>query len=281
MTEKNVWEWICMKNNKLFTILLMVALLVFTTACTKDEPEETVSEPDQNETQQIVEENYADEEFLNDFVKALVARWEYKPDFEYEEGSSDHFNYFTELVQIERDILNKYRNEKFQDAGLAELCNSYLDGLDQQDEALSYLMNNYDAFSGLWRTARDQRAICIKAIYDEVSGFTVPAEHEYGLYHMLTAAYISQNSDQVYSLLNSAIKNGDYKLEGSVLSFSILNTTGFEFRDYPIYADLYDNGTYVYYGIFELNSWKPNEVCDFVFALDPSIGFDTIEITVN
>ena len=43
------------------------------------------------------------------------------------------------------------------------------------------------------------------------------------------------------------IKNGDYKLEGSVLSFSILNTTGFEFRDYPIYADLYDNGTYVYY----------------------------------
>ena len=259
----------------------MVALLVFTTACTKDEPEETVSEPDQNETQQIVEENYADEEFLNDFVKALVARWEYKPDFEYEEGSSDHFNYFTELVQIERDILNKYRNEKFQDAGLAELCNSYLDGLDQQDEALSYLMNNYDAFSGLWRTARDQRAICIKAIYDEVSGFIVPAECEYGLYHMLTAAYISQNSDQVYSLLNSAIKNGDYKLEGSVLSFSILNTTGFEFRDYPIYADLYDNGTYVYYGIFELNSWKPNEVCDFVFALDPSIGFDTIEITVN
>ena len=75
MTEKNVWEWICMKNNKLFTILLMVALLVFTTACTKDEPEETVSEPDQNETQQIVEENYADEEFLNDFVKALVAAY--------------------------------------------------------------------------------------------------------------------------------------------------------------------------------------------------------------
>ena len=32
MTEKNVWEWICMKNNKLFTILLMVALLVFTKA---------------------------------------------------------------------------------------------------------------------------------------------------------------------------------------------------------------------------------------------------------
>ena len=215
------------------------------------------------------------------FVKALVNRWEYKVDYNYESGTEDHYNYFKELVQIERDILAKYKDAEFEDSRLQTLATSYINGLDKQDEALSYLLSNYDYYRSRWNEARDQRAICIKNIYDEVDGFEVPVTHKNILNHMLSAAYISLNNDAVYALLNNPIKNGDYVLEGSVLKVDIVNTTDYEFQYVTVYADLYSGNTYVGYGEVDVESWKPDEVYNFVFTLDAGSSFDFIEITTN
>ncbi|MCQ2555072.1 MAG: hypothetical protein MJ171_05415 [Clostridia bacterium] len=270
-----------MKKIKFIAVLILITALLFATACGSNNDNKPADSDPQNGNQQTVDEHYADEDFIKDFVSALCARWDYKSDYQYESGTQDHFNYFTELVQIERDYLAKYRTETFKNPALGKLANDYLDGLDQQDKSLSYLIGSYDTYRSLWSEARDKRAICIKTIYDEISGFEVPAKYDDILHHMLTAANVSLNSDAVSKMLNAPIASGDYKLDKSSLTVSVTNTVGFEFRDFVIYSDLYNGSNYVYYGDVRIDSWKPGDVYEFVFNLDPNVKFDRIEITTE
>ncbi len=261
---------------KILTIMMVLLLVFSITACGSQNGGDNPQNDDPKD-----EVQYADDAFIKDFSDALCARWDYKPDYVYESGTVDHFNYFTELVQIERDILSKYRTETFKNTELSNLANEYLDGLDKQDKSLSYLLSAYDTYREMWTKARDERALCIKKIYDAVDGFEVPSKYDDILHHMLTSANIAQNANDVYTMLNAPIKNGEYTIENSTLKMSIKNTCGFEFRNYTFYSDFYNGSTYVAYGQVHVDSWKPDEVYEFEFTFDSSVSYNYLEITAE
>ena len=54
--------------------------------------------------------HYADEDFISDLATGLQNRWDISDVTEYEEGSEEHKQYYTELVDTELNVLEKYQS---------------------------------------------------------------------------------------------------------------------------------------------------------------------------
>ena len=143
-----------------------------------------------------VEIVYADQDFIADLAKGLEARWALK-DTDYIEGTEEHRQYYSSLINAELDILadKQYENALFEDGKLKEKAISYLNCLHDQEDALTYVTVDYDKYDEMWTEAYNKRTQLITDFVKNY-GLTVTDEYKTTLNDMITNASVVEEEQK-------------------------------------------------------------------------------------
>lgn len=154
-----------------------------------------------------VEIVYADQDFIADLAKGLEARWALnETDDDYIEGTEEHRQYYSSLVNAELDILadKQYENALFEDGKLKEKAISYLNCLHDQKDALTYVTVDYDKYEEMWTEAFNKRTQLITDFVKNY-GLTVTDEYKTTLNDIITNASVVEEEQKKEKALQELV----------------------------------------------------------------------------
>lgn len=257
---------------------------VITTEAATSKAETTTAETTTTEPETTtVEETEAgvDDLFIADFVKALHARWECSDAIgNFEPGSKSHQDAYLALVHAEKDILNPYGDAHFNDAELADICQRYLTGLQNQEDCLSIMLTDYNSYYSAWLNYQGDRAVVFREMVDKY-GITVDSKYSGAYYVMYNKGFTHAHHEEVYAMLNAEFYNGNYTSGEHSFTSPATNTTSNTFENFAVYLYLYDrNGNYLEYSTCVIEKWEPGQTIDLSFEFSTSFSsVGTLEIS--
>ena len=215
------------------------------------------------------ETQYYDEVFLENFSRALEARWETtypEDDITFEED----LKYLKDCVDKEKAIIIDCRKEKFEYNELQEYAIAYLNGLDKQEELLQSGLNkelDEEEFYAEWEKAYMKRYKQIISIYDNYD-LKIDSKYIDNINAIRNQVYLSEvGEDSFYNMLNGdvsfdddvTVETGDDGLD--TLKLVRKNNTNYEFKDLPIYLYIIDadNNKLVERIEYVVGDWKPGD----------------------
>lgn len=215
-----------------------------------------------------------DELFLADFVKALIARWDYSDTVEFKGGTQEHQDAYLNMVHIEQEILAPYKDAEFTDVNLSDLCQRYLACLEDQESCLGMMLSDYNAYYIAWLDYQGNRAVIFRELVDNY-GITLDSQYADGYYTMYNKGFTHAHHAEVFSMLNTEFYNNNYTSGEYSFSTPSTNTTDNTFINFRVYVYLYDlNGYYMDYSSCFIEKWEPGETIDLTFDL--SVPFSSV-----
>lgn len=249
-------------------LVLAMALAVLLTGCG------ATSQTATTET----EIHYADEDFISDLATGLQNRWDTKPangvnEDEIVEGSDEHKQYYTDLVDAELSVLEKYQGMNFEDSKLQEYAISYINCLKQQKEALSYVTASYETYSEKWSEAYDNRTKLIMTFVNDY-GLKVDEAHQAPLDELIANAKVVNEDEKIKTTIDSVMQNltievtkdeSGWKTYEAVLE----NNTGKDFDYFQITLNIYDSDKVQIDSLYDqMQNWKNGTKAKFEFSTD-------------
>ena len=237
-----------------------------------------------------VEIAYADEDFITDLAKGLEARWSLSDsgDYEYVEGTQEHRDFYSSLLKAELNILSNknYENATFKDSKIKEKAISYLNCLHDQEDALTYVIVDYDKYGELWDDAYNKRTQLITD-FARNYGLTVSDKYKTTLSDMITNASVvdeKQHQEEalqklVDSISFERIENED---DSDWVTYQAIveNTMDYEIVDLSLDVNLIDkDGVNVYTEYVSLNNIASGEKGKLEFSTDEQ--FEKTKLTIN
>ena len=244
-------------------LVLAMALAVLLTGCG------AASQTATTET----EIHYADEDFISDLATGLQNRWDINDVAEYEEGSDEHKQYDTDLVDAELNVLEKYQSMPFEDSKLQEYAISYINCLKQQKEAVSYITTAYETYDEKWSEAYDNRTKLIMTFVNDY-GLKVDEAHQATLDELIANAKVVNEDEKIKTTIDSMMQNltievtkdeSGWKTYEAVLE----NNTGKDFDYFQITLNIYDSDKVQIDSLYDqMQNWKNGTKAKFEFSTD-------------
>lgn len=251
---------------KKFYLALAMALAVLLTGCG------TALQTATTET----EIHYADEEFISDLATGLQSRWDTQPSNGEDEvvvGSDEHKQYYTDLVDAELNVLEKYQSMPFEDSKLQEYAISYINCLKQQKEAASYITTAYETYDEKWTEALNNRTKLIMTFVNDY-GLKVDEAHQATLDELIANAKVIKEDEKIKTTIDSMMQNltievtkdeSDWKTYEAVLE----NNTGKDFDYFGITLNIYDSDKVQIESLYsQMQNWKNGTKAKFEFSTD-------------
>lgn len=227
---------------------------------------------------------YADKDFIKTLGQGLEARWSVKEPEEWEWGSDEHKQYYTEIVNKEQEAICDYVDKKFEDSKLQEKAIKYINMVKQQKEALDYLQVNSDKYDKLWNEAYDERA---KLIVDFTNnyGLTVSEEYADDLKDMTTNAQEVEKKEETEKLVQDMMSSVKFKKDKEESSDSyfeytaiVENTANIDFEYFMIDINLLDkDGVILESTSDSVENWKRGQKAKFRFSTGEKFEEYTID----
>ena len=247
-------------------LVLAMALAVLLTGCG------ATSQTATTET----EIHYADEDFISDLATGLQNRWDTQPsngEDEIVEGSDEHKQYYTDLVDAELSVLEKYQGMNFEDSKLQEYAISYINCLKQQQEAASYVTTAYETYDEKWTEALNNRTKLIVTFINDY-GLKVDEAHQATLDDFIARAKVINEDEKIKTTIDSMMdnltievseENYDWKTYEAVLE----NNTGKDFDYFGITLNIYDSDKVQIESLYsQMQNWKNGTKAKFEFSTD-------------
>lgn len=217
--------------------------------------------------------HYADEDFISDLATGLQNRWDINDVAEYEEGSDEHKQYDTDLVDAELNVLEKYQSMPFEDSKLQEYAISYINCLKQQKEAVSYITTAYETYDEKWSEAYDNRTKLIMTFVNDY-GLKVDEAHQATLDELIANAKVVNENEKIKTTIDSMMQNltievtkdeSGWKTYEAVLE----NNTGKDFDYFQITLNIYDSDKVQIDSLYDqMQNWKNGTKAKFEFSTD-------------
>lgn len=220
--------------------------------------------------------HYADEDFISDLATGLQNRWDTQPSNGEDEvvaGSDEHKQYYTDLVDAELNVLEKYQSMPFEDSKLQEYAISYINCLKQQKEAASYITTAYETYDEKWTEAYDNRSKLIMTFVNDY-GLKVDEEHQAMLDELIANAKVVNEDEKIKTTIDSMMQNltievtkdeSGWKTYEAVLE----NNTGKDFDYFQITLNIYDSDKVQIDSLYDqMQNWKNGTKAKFEFSTD-------------
>ncbi|MBP3894729.1 MAG: hypothetical protein J6D34_11920 [Atopobiaceae bacterium] len=231
------------------------------------------------------EPQYADEAFIKDLGKGLEARWELSAAATAFSSAQEEEESLRKCVNAELDILGGYANEPFEDSQLQKKANRYIDLLNDQLEALSYVQKDYAQYLDMWAVALSERTKLIVDFSDNY-GLTVSSKYEEIMANMkANASIIAEQEEQqakVDALFDGTVfEKASDDPSGARYVAVVENNAGFNIQNFGAHVDLLDaGGAVVDTQYFSAAYWDDGEKAEF--EIYPSVAeFASTVVTVE
>lgn len=204
--------------------------------------------------------------FIMDFADGLKARWD--------ENERTPEGDLKVLVNLELDKLNKYRDVVFDDETFNQKAHDYIDALDDQLNALSYINTDYIQYTNMWADAYSDRSVLIAYF---LNNYPVPIDDKYAdtkNEFKEAAAGIAADNEFKQKIETMIHKNNfqltDVEGDWNTYSISITNETDKTFDYFHLNVNCLDaDGNIVSQEITtSINNFAPNQTAAFEFNTD-------------
>lgn len=215
-------------------------------------------------------EETADQNFLNDLITGLEARWAWLDSDEYDDESTDDLK---KAIEKELNVLSKYKDAKFEDSKLQEKAISYINSLNDQKEALFFEATDLDKANELWTEAYATR---VKLLDEFINTYNLTVDEKYqdtldNLLSNATAVKESEAEKKAVSDFLSTIEFEQTKNEYGYKTYSAIvkNTTGIDFEYFNLMINLLDkDGVILETQYSSLSNIAKNKKVKFEFSTD-------------
>lgn len=251
-------------------LLMLVALFTLSACGTSDK----------NTTPESTGPVYADSAFLSDFSKGLEKRW----DFGDENPDMDFKELITKSVDIEKEAIGKYRNERFEDSKLQEKVISYINKLDESIELISTFGSN--SFYENWDKYYEQRT---QTILDLTNNYEISFsdKHQSTLDEMRALGQEVKQNEDTREAIEALFRNikfeyqaEDYDDTYKKYVATIENTTGFDISSINGNVNLINaEDTVVSTQYIYADNWKNGQKYLFEFSVEKQ--FEKTDITIE
>lgn len=227
-----------------------------------------------------------DEKFIDDLKIGLQERWKISDSAdETAYGSKEHLDTYTKSVDCELNKIKKYEEEKFENETLKNTYTAYMDTLNKQKDALTYLNANSDKYDQMWNEAYNERVKLIKTFVDDF-GLKVDEKHQKTLDDMLIAAQLQIEKDNYQVKLDEFADSVVFDLEEGNDGYSekyvaiVENITGKDLEYLHMNINLYDaNDVILETAYSSVENFKNGEKARFEFYTEHD--FDKYQVTVE
>ena len=195
---------------------------------------------------------YADGSFMTDLSKGLQNRWKLNNQDEQKEGyddisanSEEYKNMMLGYINAELDMIEKYKNEKFENNELQEIAIKYIDLLNRHKEICEYITVDYDKYNKEFKQIYNERSKVIKEAVEKY-GLTVNEEYQSTLNEFLTNAKLVEEAEKNEESINKMLEEVQFqevsddgwgwKKYQAVME----NTTEIDFKSFNVNINLLD-----------------------------------------
>ena len=158
---------------------------------------------------------YADADFLKDLVKGLENRWSIKTELaDNEYYTNTHRELYTDLVESELNVIEQYKDMKFEDSKLQERAISYINSLNDQLDALNYVTVDIDKYESMWGKAYNKRT---RMIADFIDSYELEFSDEFKdiVTDMKTNAVLASEDEEILDKVQEMINGMTFTKESA------------------------------------------------------------------
>lgn len=221
---------------------------------------------------------YADQSFITDLSIGLMNRWDIVEEENKKisdgtliRGSSEEKQGLIACINAELEMVDKYRNEPFEDSNLQELAISYINALNDQLKSLDDF--NTTACDEKWQAAYDKRSKILSTLVNDYN-LSVDEAHQDMLQQFNSygnqVKKVEETQGKIDELLNSfdfEETNNDYGYK--TYNAIVENTTGIDFDTFSININLLDeDGVLIETAYASFNNWSSGVKAKFEFISD-------------
>lgn len=229
-----------------------------------------------------------DGRFLLDFSKGINERWRQADIFD-----STEYTTFAEYVDDFRNMLintelsqvEKYKGMEFSDQHLQELCNKYIEALEESSKALDYIEKDFDTYDKRFNDATKTRTMVITELLDKYD-LKVEKGNERTAESFHTNAEVYAEDDAIENALKNALDNVHFELIESSYDWKtyegyFTNESKYALEYFTMEVRLLDkNGTIIEENYCSgADSLEPGQKARYEFMTDKS--YDKIEVQIN
>ena len=228
---------------------------------------------------------YADADFLKDLVKGLENRWSIKTELaDNEYYTNTHRELYTDLVESELNVIEQYKDMKFEDSKLQERAISYINSLNDQLDALNYVTVDIDKYESMWGKAYNKRT---RMIADFIDSYELEFSDEFKdiVTDMKTNAVLASEDEEILDKVQEMINGMTFTKESADYNWCtyvsvVENISPADFDNFSITVNLLDsNGTIVDTHYDSVDAFKSGQKVRFEFSTDKN--FKSTEIVCD
>ena len=229
---------------------------------------------------------YADESFIADLSSGLMKRWDKSDELDKKiadgsvtMGSSEYKQGLTDCVNAELEMINKYRNESFEDGKLQELAVSYINAVNDQMKALEDF--NTAVYDSEWQAAYDKRSKLLVTLISDYN-LTVDEAHQDQLQQFKSYGNQVQQAEDNQGKVDELINSFDFEETNNDYGYKtytaiVENTTGIDFESFSVNINLLDeDGILVETAYATFKNWSSGVKAKFEFSTDKD--FNSTEV---
>lgn len=208
-------------------------------------------------------EKSADESFLTDMAEGLQARWDLSESQDSEALNAEDFE---ACVDVELDLLSKYKEAEFEDEKLGELALKYIEGLEKAKDLTKYYDKNYAQFYTEYSPISDERSQIINIINSEY-GLDIEEKYQKTLDGFIAQAELVDSVQEIMEKVKFEKVKDEYGWK--TYEATVENTSENTFRELWFNVSLEDSdGVVVETVEAHTSEWAPGQKHKFQFQTD-------------
>lgn len=267
-----------MKKKNVFLGLLCILILLV--GCGNQESKEEEKEP-----------QYADKAYIEDMSKGLQARWDLNSKDEQKEGydeiliqSEEYKKMMLSYIDAELDVIEKYKEEKFEDSKLQELAIKYINLLNQHKEVCNYMTVDYEKYDEEFQPIYNERSNVIETMVNDY-GMTVDEKHQGTLDDFLTNSKLvteKKANEEAISKMLDGIQFKETTNDYGIRTYqaTVENTTDIDFKSFNVNINLLDKeGVIVETAYDQVSAFSKGAKVRFEFSTDKE--FDSTQVIAD
>ncbi|MCB5287637.1 MAG: FxLYD domain-containing protein [Candidatus Cloacimonetes bacterium] len=228
-----------------------------------------------------------DEVFMNSLSTGLEARWVLSTNTDNQKfvnGSTEHREYYSKLVDAELNELSQYKDKEFENAELQALALEYIGLLDTQKDSLQYIVMDFNKYNDMWFPAFNKRSQLIKQF---VNNYDLKVSDKY----TATLNDMINNSDKVTAdeqetaAVQAMLRSMQFVVIDDSSSWknyqaTVENTSGSDFTNFSLTINLMDGGGAILGTTYaSVANWSNGQKANLEFSTDKQ--FVTTDLVAN
>lgn len=207
-----------------------------------------------------------DGQFIKALSKGLMKRWDISGQDGVEDMSdTEYSNYLRECVNSELPILQKFKEQTFEDSSLQEKAIKYIENLEKSLSAIDYYSMNYDKYSSIWDEVYATRTKLLRDFFNDYNLIVDEAYEDIKNEFLTNATVVEENEALEASIVDMMNQfTIDKVIEdygGVTATVTMVNTTDKTFEYFGCDMEFLDENDTIIYTSYtgEVQNFQPGQ----------------------